>query len=250
MPSTSRDVAKLYWSSHGPPSYKCKVLVGRTVVFRNTHPNTSFSPPISEGKDDSPQRLLAGSRHSVHCAREIATPQTVAPNSHAIPSRVPLGRGTLIYYIEGSLTAQIFHGLDNPSDALNRHGTLNEDGEINDRDRYHIPRFLNRLLSLDCDRQNALFAYYANLFDQCVAHAKASGTFDEGVQDIKALSITLAREPELVYIDDTTNAETLHYTLSVETRSTRVTAEEAASLLETSDGRILSPDKREHHSRY
>ena len=72
-------------------------------------------------------------------------------------------------------------------------GLLNEDGEINDRDRYHIPRFLNRLLSLDCDRQNALFAYYSNLFDQCVAHAKASGTFDHGVQDIKALSINARR---------------------------------------------------------
>ena len=147
-----------------------------------------------------------------------------------------LGRGTLAL-----LYRRIFDGvdipdLDNPNDALNDMGLLNEDGEINDRDRYHIPRFLNRLLSLDCDRQNALFAYYANLFDQCVAHAKASGTFDEGVQDIRALSITLAREPELIYVDDTTKAETLHYTLTIETRSTRVTAEEATAILENSVG--------------
>jgi hypothetical protein len=147
-----------------------------------------------------------------------------------------LGRGTL-----SLLYRRIFDGaevpdLTKPLDALHDMGLLNQDGEINDRDRYHVPRFLNRLLSLDCDRQNALFAYYANLFDQCVAHAKASGTFDEGVQDIKALSITLAREPELVYVDDTTKAETLHYTVSVETRSTRVTAEEAALLLENNVG--------------
>ena len=147
-----------------------------------------------------------------------------------------LGRGTL-----SLLYRRIFDGiaipdLANPMHALRDMGLLNKDGEINDRDRYHIPRFLNRLLSLDCDRQNALFAYYATLFDQCVAHAKASGTFDDGVQDINALSITLAGEPELVYIDDTTKAETLHYTLSIETRSTRVTAEEAALLLEHSVG--------------
>ena len=147
-----------------------------------------------------------------------------------------LGRGTLNLLYRRIFDGADIPGLDNPMDALSDMGLLNEDGEINTRDRYHIPRFLNRLLSLDCDRQNALFAYYANLFDQCVAHAKASGTFDEGVQDIKALSITLAREPELVYVDDTTKAETLHYTLSVETRSTRVTAEHAASLLATSDG--------------
>jgi hypothetical protein len=148
----------------------------------------------------------------------------------------PLGRGTL-----SLLYRRIFDGveipdLDNPMDALSDMGLLNKDGEINDRDRYHIPRFLNRLLSLDCDRQNALFAYYSTLFDQCVAHSKASGTFDEGVQDIKALAITLAGEPQLVCVDDTTKAETLHYTLALETRSTRVTSEQAASMLEGNVG--------------
>lgn len=147
-----------------------------------------------------------------------------------------IGRGALALLYRRIFDGAVIPGLTNPRNALSDMGLLNEDGEINNRDLYHIPRFLNRLLSLDVDRQNALFAYYADLFDQCVAHAKASGTFDEGVQDIKALSITLAREPELVYIDDTTKAETLHYTLSIETRSTRVSAEEAASMLETSTG--------------
>lgn len=147
-----------------------------------------------------------------------------------------LGRGTLALLYRRIFDGVAIPELVNPMDALRDMGLLNKDGEINDRDRYHIPRFLNRLLSLDCDRQNALFAYYAILFDQCVAHAKASGTFDDGVQDIKALSITIASEPELVYIDHTTNAETLHYTLTVETKSTRVSAEEAALLLEDSLG--------------
>lgn len=149
-----------------------------------------------------------------------------------------LGRGTLALLYRRIFDGVAIPDLTNPMDALQDMGLLNKDGELNDRDRYHIPRFLNRLLSLDCDRQNALFAYYATLFDQCVAHSKASGTFDEGVQDIRAISITLAGEPELVYIDDTTKAETLHYTVSVETRSTRVSAEEAASLLQHSDGRF------------
>jgi len=148
----------------------------------------------------------------------------------------PLGRGTLDLLYRRIFEGKQIPDLDDPRQALEDMGLLNKDGEINDRDRYHIPRFLNRLLSLDCDRQNALFAYYSDLFDQCVAHAKASGTFDEGVQDIKALSIKLASDPELVYIDETTKAETLHYTLAVETRSTRVTAERAASMLGDSNG--------------
>jgi protein strawberry notch len=148
----------------------------------------------------------------------------------------PLGRGTLDLLYRRIFEGKEIPDLDDPREALEDMGLLNQDGEINERDRYHIPRFLNRLLSLDCDRQNALFAYYSDLFDQCVAHAKASGTFDEGVQDIKALSIKLASEPEVVYIDETTKAETLHYTLAVETRSTRVSADRAASMLEGSNG--------------
>ena len=147
-----------------------------------------------------------------------------------------LGRGALALLYRRIFEGVEIPGLDNPIDALKDMGLLNEDGEINDRDRHHIPRFLNRLLSLDCDRQNALFAYYSNLFDQCVAHAKASGTFDHGVQDIKAISINLVGEPELVYVDQTTNAETLHYTLAVETRSTSVTADDAVSILEQNVG--------------
>ena len=166
-----------------------------------------------------------------------------------------LGRGTLSLLYRRILDGVAIPALDNPLQALRDMGLLNKDGKINDSDRLHIPRFLNRLLSLDCDRQNALFNYYSHLFDQCVAHAKASGTFDHGVQDIKALSITLVGEPELVYVDETTNAETLHYTLAVETRSTRVTAQEAASLLEQggafyrqTNGNIILVTKSGNHT--
>src|SRR5215217_185541 len=106
--STSSGVAKLYWNSRGQPCCKCKVLGGPTVVSKNTRPNTSSSPPISEEKDGSRQQLLAGSSHSEHCARVTARPLTVVLNSHAIPSRVPLDEERSIYSIEGFLTAQRF----------------------------------------------------------------------------------------------------------------------------------------------
>lgn len=143
-----------------------------------------------------------------------------------------LGTGTLALLYRRIFEGIEIPGLENPRETLEDMGLLNKDGEINDRDRYNVPRFLNRILSLDCDRQNAFFAYYANLFDECVSHAKASGTFDDGVQDIKALSVKIQGEPELVYLDETTTAQTLHYTLAVETKSTRVTSERAKAMFD------------------
>jgi C-terminal domain on Strawberry notch homologue len=49
---------------------------------------------------------------------------------------------------------------------------------------YNVQRFLNRVLALEVEQQNALFDYFADLFDQTVRYAKANGTFDEGVTDI------------------------------------------------------------------
>ncbi len=143
-----------------------------------------------------------------------------------------LGTGTLALLYRRIFDGIEIPGLENPRDTLKDMGLLNRDGEINDRDRYNVPRFLNRILSLDCDRQNAFFAYYANLFDECVSHAKASGTFDDGVQDIKAISVKIQGEPELVYVDETTSAQTLHYTLAVKTKSTRVSAQQAKAMFD------------------
>ena len=143
-----------------------------------------------------------------------------------------LGTGTLALLYRRIFESVEIPGLENPRETLEDMGLLNRDGEINERDRYNVPRFLNRILSLDCDRQNAFFAYYANLFDECVSHAKASGTFDDGVQDIKAISVKIQGEPELVYVDETTAAQTLHYTLAVETKSTRVTTQYAKAMFD------------------
>jgi hypothetical protein len=143
-----------------------------------------------------------------------------------------LGSGTLALLYRRIFDGIKISGLENPRDTLKDMGLLNNDGEITDRDRYNVPRFLNRILSLDCDRQNAFFAYYANLFDECVSHAKASGTFDDGIQDIKALSVKIQGEPELIYIDQTTSAQTLHYTLAIETKSTRVLPAKAKAMFQ------------------
>jgi hypothetical protein len=82
-------------------------------------------------------------------------------------------------------------------------------------------------LALDVDQQNALFDYFADLFDQTVRHAKATGTFDEGVTDIKALAVRVCKAPTIVHTDEITGAQTTHYRLEVDLPSNAVTFEEA-----------------------
>ncbi len=125
-------------------------------------------------------------------------------------------------------------GLKNPKQTLRDIGLLvtkAEGGEeVRKADLFNVPRFLNRVLALEVDEQNALFDYFAELFDQTVRYAKASGTYDEGVTDIRALAIRLAKPPALVHSDRVTGAETVLYTLEVDRRSDTVSFERADNL--------------------
>jgi hypothetical protein len=107
-------------------------------------------------------------------------------------------------------------GIGNPRQTLRDIGLLirNRDGseDVRKEDLYNVPRFLNRVLALDVEQQNALFDHFVDLFDQTVRYAKANGTFDEGVTDIKALAIRIAKPARVVHTDEITNAQTTHYT--------------------------------------
>ncbi|HET9184330.1 MAG TPA: strawberry notch family protein [Candidatus Angelobacter sp.] len=115
-------------------------------------------------------------------------------------------------------------GLLDPKQTLRDIGLLVcRDGreEVRDEDLRNVPRFLNRILALGVEDQNALFDYFAELFDQTVSYAKANGTFDAGVTDIRALAIRIAKEPRVVHMDRVTGAETILYPLQVDRWSNR-----------------------------
>src|SRR5215216_3279574 len=141
------------------------------------------------------------------------------------------GRAALSLTLRRILQGHSVQGLENPRQALRDIGLLvasSEGGErIRKEDEYNVPRFLNRVLALDVDQQNALFDYFADLFDQTVRHAKANGTFDEGVTDIKALAVRVCKVPNIVHTDEITGAQTTHYTLEVDLPSNAVSFEEA-----------------------
>lgn len=111
-------------------------------------------------------------------------------------------------------------GLASPRQTLRNMGLLvrRADGgeEVKKENLHNIPRFLNRVLALGVDEQNALFNYFVELFEQTIRFAKANGTFDEGVQDIKAKAIRLGATPRVVHQDALTGAKTTHYKLEVD----------------------------------
>jgi hypothetical protein len=152
------------------------------------------------------------------------------------------GKAALGLLYKRILDGETVPGLEDPRQTLRDIGLLVlVDGteKIRKEDERNVPRFLNRILALGVDQQNALFDYFADLFDQTVNYAKATGTFDEGVTDVKALAIRVAKPPSVVHRDRVTGAETVLYTLQVDRPANKVSFERADRLRQSNHGAFL-----------
>jgi diguanylate cyclase (GGDEF)-like protein len=109
-------------------------------------------------------------------------------------------------------------GVENPKQALRDMGVLvvSKDGErIKDDDKANVDKFLNRVLALQVDRQNAMFDAFTQKFEEAVGYAKSTGAFDEGVSDIKAKKIEMKGKPVIINTDPLTGAQTKHYEVDI-----------------------------------
>ena len=70
-----------------------------------------------------------------------------------------------------------------------------------------ITTFLNRLLALTIGLQNTLFGVFEDLQRAKIEDARASGTYDVGVETLTAESLTVTQR-QVVYVHPTTGAET------------------------------------------
>jgi antirestriction protein ArdC/phage/plasmid primase-like uncharacterized protein/predicted RNA methylase len=77
-----------------------------------------------------------------------------------------------------------------------------------------IPQFLNRLLSLKTDMQNAVFGEFEDRLIEAVEYAKQRGLYDVGLQTMTALSIVKTRD-DVAYEDKNTGAQTRYVELAV-----------------------------------
>ncbi|MDQ3749828.1 MAG: strawberry notch family protein, partial [Acidobacteriota bacterium] len=127
------------------------------------------------------------------------------------------GRAALKVVYERILAGFQIPNLDDATLALADMGLLtkSESGEltISESEKQNIVRFFNRLLSLEVNRQNALFEYFYKIYTETVEHLKATGKYDLGLEDIKAKSVRIKREPQLIHRDNLTGAATHLYEL-------------------------------------
>lgn len=129
------------------------------------------------------------------------------------------GRTALEEFYKEVMAGRDIPGIDDSRKVLRDMGLLKGD-KVVEQDLHNLPRFLNRILALDIERQNAVFNHFSDLFDAMVSEAKEKGTFDEGVADIKAQSIKL-KGKTLIHTDPGSGAKTEHYELELQQPSYR-----------------------------
>jgi hypothetical protein len=101
-----------------------------------------------------------------------------------------------------------------------------------------ISQFLNRLLALTIDLQNALFAAFEALLEAKIEGAIASGTYDVGVETITAASLSLV-ERRTIYTHPGTGAETQVFTIARRDRNEPMALAEAMELAMKPGNRLL-----------
>jgi len=99
-----------------------------------------------------------------------------------------------------------------------------------------ITTFLNRLLALTIDLQNILFTAFEQLLTARIEGAIASGTYDVGLETLRAESFVVAGR-QTIYTHPGTSAETRLLTITQRERNRPVTSNEALARL--SDSRAV-----------
>ncbi|MEQ1765579.1 MAG: hypothetical protein ABL984_20800, partial [Pyrinomonadaceae bacterium] len=70
------------------------------------------------------------------------------------------------------------------------------------------------------DRQNALFDYFYSTFLETIEYLKQKGKLDDGMEDLKALSVGISGSPQVLNSDPLTGAKTVYYKLDLKVATT------------------------------
>ncbi|MGH9946424.1 MAG: strawberry notch family protein [Pyrinomonadaceae bacterium] len=142
------------------------------------------------------------------------------------------GRSALNVVLTSIMRGREIEGIEDPEQALRDMGLIRntDDGEVvSDSEKTNIPRFLNRLLSLEVDRQNALFDYFYSTFLETIEYLKQKGKLDDGMEDLKAASVEIAEPPQIMHSDALTGAKTVYYKLNLKVAPTPAKFRELAA---------------------
>jgi predicted RNA methylase len=101
-----------------------------------------------------------------------------------------------------------------------------------------ITTFLNRLLALTIDLQNALFGAFEDLLHSRIEGAVASGTFDLGVETVTAESLVVT-DRRTIYVHPQGGAETQVFTITRRDRNQPMTLDDALERAGDPGARLL-----------
>jgi hypothetical protein len=128
-------------------------------------------------------------------------------------------------------------------DALAEIGILDGTSESK-AEKGEVKVFLNRISGLAVAKQNLVFSLFMSTMDDVVAEAKATGEFQGSVEDIKATTIEVTGEPEVIAVDKASAATTklMKFELDRGISFTQATAmcEECASEVDSESEAALS----------
>ncbi|MHB8977464.1 MAG: strawberry notch-like NTP hydrolase domain-containing protein [Trichloromonadaceae bacterium] len=109
---------------------------------------------------------------------------------------------------------------------------LDENASLSESKIPGIPQFLNRLLSLKTDMQNAVFGEFEKRLIEAVEYAKQHGLYDVGLQTMTALSIQKTRD-DVAFEDKNTGAQTRYVELAVTNKIEYTSWEDAKNIAES-----------------
>ncbi len=105
-----------------------------------------------------------------------------------------------------------------------------------------ITTFLNRLLALTIELQGILFSAFEQLLEARIDGAMASGTYDIGLETLRAESFTVT-DRQVIYIHPTTGAETRLLSITERRRNRPRLLDEALGELDDPRARLLINEK-------
>ncbi|MAM94977.1 strawberry notch family protein [Parvibaculum sp.] len=101
-----------------------------------------------------------------------------------------------------------------------------------------ITTFLNRLLALTIELQGILFSAFEQLLEARIDGAIASGTYDKGLETLRAESFTVT-DRQVIYTHPATGAETRLLTIAERRRNRPVTLDAATAELDDPRAKLL-----------
>lgn len=117
--------------------------------------------------------------------------------------------------VEGINAKDVFTEMGLYKDFYDEYGNF----KLNESIASSIPKFLNRILALDVEKQNKVFSAFEDIRQAYYEAAEEAGTLDTGMENVKADKLDIVQR-ETVYTDESTGAETQYVQAKVYNKPT------------------------------